>query len=180
MTMQVNRPVADRLLRVVDLLSTVGAVLSGTTFVFMTLLILAEILLRTFFDKSTLIASEYSGYTLAAMIYLGLGFSFREGAHIRITFLRERLRGWALHILELLCASIGSLLCLLSTVFLSEMVHTSFQRGTTAYTVAETPLWIPQAIVLVGMSILTLQVIAYLLFLVLHGPGAVESAKVKI
>jgi TRAP-type C4-dicarboxylate transport system permease small subunit len=180
MSMQVNKPVTDRLLRVVSLLSTVGAVLSGTTFVFMTLLILTEVLLRTFFDKSTLIASEYSGYSLAVMIYLGLGFSFRQGAHIRITFLRERLRGWALHIMELLCTSVASLLCLLSTVFLSEMVYTSFQRGTTAYTVAETPLWVPQAIILVGLTILTLQVIAYLLFLVMHGPGAVESGKVDI
>jgi len=180
MTMHVKNPVANRLLRVVELLSATGAVLSGVTFVLMTLLILAEILLRTFFDKSTLIASEYSGYTLAAMIYLGLGFSFRKGAHIRITFLRERLKGWALHLLEVTCAMIGSLLCILSTVFLWEMVQTSLQRGTTAYTVAETPLWVPQAIILVGLIILTLQMLGYLLFLIMTGPGAVESKVVNI
>jgi TRAP-type C4-dicarboxylate transport system permease small subunit len=127
--MQVNNPVANRLLRVVELLSAAGAALSGGAFALMTLLILAEILLRTFFDKSTLIASEYSGYTLAAMIYLGLGFSFRQGAHIRITFLRERLKGWALHLLEIACALVGSLLCILSTVFLWEMVQTSYLQS---------------------------------------------------
>jgi TRAP-type C4-dicarboxylate transport system permease small subunit len=178
--MQVNNPVANRLLRVVELLSAAGAALSGGAFALMTLLILAEILLRTFFDKSTLIASEYSGYTLAAMIYLGLGFSFRQGAHIRITFLRERLKGWALHLLEIACALVGSLLCILSTVFLWEMVQTSYLRGVTAYTVAETPLWVPQAIVLVGLVIMTLQMVAYLLFLLVHGPGAVESRTVNI
>ena len=178
--MNVKNPLADRLLRVVEFLSTAGAVLSGITFGLMTLLILLEVLLRTFFDKSTLIASEYSGYTLATMIYLGMGFSFRQGAHIRITFLRERLEGWPLHLLEIICTMIGSVLCLLSTVFLWEMVHTSFLRGTTAYTVAETPLWIPQAIILVGLVIMTLQILAYLLFLILHGPGAVESRAVNI
>ncbi len=124
--MHVRNPVANRLLRAVELLSAAGAALSGMAFGFMTLLILAEILMRTFFDKSTLIASEYSGYALAIMIYLGLGFSFRQGAHIRITFLRERLKGWALHLLEIACAAVGALLCLLSTVFLWEMVHTSY------------------------------------------------------
>ncbi len=178
--MHVKNHVANRLLRVVELLSAAGAALSGVAFTFMTLLILAEILLRTFFDKSTLIASEYSGYTLAAMIYLGLGYSFRQGAHIRITFLRERLKGWTLHLLEIACALVGSLLCVLSTVFLWEMVQTSFQRGTIAYTVAETPLWMPQAIILVGLVIMTLQILAYLLFLIVHGPGAVESKMVDI
>ncbi|MGW8195249.1 MAG: TRAP transporter small permease subunit [Desulforhopalus sp.] len=178
--MYVRQPAADRLLRVVEFLSTAGAVLSGIIFSLMTLLILLEILLRTFFDKSTLIASEYSGYALAAMIYLGMGFSFRKGAHIRITFLRERLQGWSLHLLEIFCTLVGALLCLFSTVFLWEMVHTSLLRGTTAYTVAETPLWIPQAIILVGLIIMTLQILAYLLFLILHGPGAVESGKMNI
>ncbi len=178
--MHVKNPVIHRLLRAVEQLSAAGAALSGVTFALMTLLILSEILLRAFFQKSSLNASEYSGYMLAAMIYLGLGYSFRQGAHIRITFLRERLKGWTLHLLEISCASVGALLCVLSTVFLGEMVFTSFQRGATAYTVAETPLWIPQAIVLVGLVILTLQVLAYLLFLIVHGPGAVESRTVNI
>jgi TRAP-type C4-dicarboxylate transport system permease small subunit len=178
--MHLKNPIATRLLKAVELLSTAGAVLSGITFALMTLLILMEILLRTFFDKSTLIASEYSGYTLAAMIYLGMGFSFRQGAHIRITFLRERLGGWPLHLLEITCTAIGSLLCILSTLFLWDMVHTSYLRGTTAYTVAETTLWIPQAIILIGLVIMTLQIVAYLFYLILHGPGAVESRTVNI
>jgi len=180
MSMTAKNPVANRLLRAVEMLSAAGAVLSGLAFVFMTLLILAEIFMRTFFDKSTLIASEYSGYTLAAMIYLGLGYSFRQGAHIRITFLKERLRGWALHLTEIFCALLGSALCAMSTIFLWEMVTTSYQRGATAYTVVETPLWIPQGIILVGLVIMSLQMFAYLTFLILHGPGAVESEAVNI
>ncbi len=178
--MNAKNPLVNRLLRFVELLSAAGGVLSGVTFTLMTLLILAEIFMRTFFGQSTLNASEYSGYTLAAMIYLGLGFSFRQGAHIRITFLRERLKGWALHLLEITCALAGSVLCVLSTVFMWEMVFTSYQRGATAYTVSETPLWMPQSIVLVGLIILTMQVLAYLLFLIAHGPGAVESRTVNI
>ena len=159
--MNAKNPLVNRLLRVVELLSAAGGVLSGVTFTLMTLLILAEILMRTFFGQSTLNASEYSGYTLAAMIYLGLGFSFRQGAHIRITFLRERLKGWTLHLMEITCALAGSVLCVLSTAFMWEMVSTSYQRGATAYTVSETPLWIPQSIVPVSYTHLTLPTTPY-------------------
>lgn len=167
--MQVDNSVINYLLRATQWLSGIGAVFSASAFALMTILILAEVLLRTFLGKSTLIASEYSGYMLAGMIYLGLAYSFSQKAHIRITFLKERLRGWPLHILELFCTAVAAVLCMLSTAFLWDMVKVSFQRGATAYTVAETPLWIPQAVVLIGMFIMTLQVLAYFLFLAFRG-----------
>jgi TRAP-type mannitol/chloroaromatic compound transport system permease small subunit len=63
---------------------------------------------------------------------------------------------------------------------MAEMVQTSYKRGVTAYTVSETPLWMPQALILLGLAILTLQVLAYLLYLLVHGPGTVEPGEVKI
>ena len=175
-----NHPKVDRLLRAANLLSAVGVVIGGILFSLMTLLILAEVLLRTFFDKSTLVASEYSGYLLAAMIYLALAYSFREGAQIRISFMKERLKGLPLHLIEIACTSIAAILCTLSSIFLWDMVKTSFERGVVAYSVVETPLWIPQSTVLVGMILLLFQVLAYLLYLVFRGPGAVESNPVNI
>ncbi|MFP4429539.1 MAG: TRAP transporter small permease subunit [Desulfovermiculus sp.] len=148
--------------RAVSWLSSAGAVLSSAAFVFMVGLIVLEVILRSFFGKSTLIASEYSGYLLAAMIYLGLGFSFREGAHIRITFLQNKLSPRAFHWLEILCHLAAVMICILSTKFLFHTVLTSYQRGLQAYTVAETPLFIPQAIILAGLCIFTLQVLARL------------------
>ena len=175
MNMHVEKPVVDYFLRATKWLSGAGAVLAGLAFALMTVLILAEVLLRTFLGKSTLIASEYSGYMLAAMIYLGLAYSFSQKAHIRITFMKERLSGRPLHILELFCTAIAAVLCALSTWFLWDMVEVSFVRGATAYTVAETPLWIPQLVILVGMSMMTIQVLAYFLYLVFSGVKDVDG-----
>lgn len=175
-----SHPMVDRLLRAVNLLSAAGAVIGGVLFTTMTLLILAEVMLRMFFDKSTLVASEYSGYLLAAMVYLSLAFSFRDGAQIRISFMKERLKGLPLHILEIGCTSIAAILCILSSIFLWDMVKTSFERGVVAYSVVETPLWIPQSFVFAGILLLLFQVLAYLLYLIFRGPGAVESNPVSI
>jgi TRAP-type C4-dicarboxylate transport system permease small subunit len=156
--------------RAVSRLSSAGAVLSSAAFVLMVGLIVLEVILRSFFGKSTLIASEYSGYLLAAMIYLGLGFSFREGAHIRITFLQNRLSSLAYHWIEIFCHLAAGVICILSTKFLFHTVLTSYERGMQAYTVAETPLYIPQAIVLLGLFLFTLQVLARLIQLLLEFP----------
>lgn len=149
-------------------LSSAGAVVSTAAFVFMVVLTVAEVILRSVFGKSTLVASEYSGYLLAAMIYLGMGFSFREEAHIRITFLKGRLSGRIGWVLELWCYAFACVLCVLSTIFIWDMVLTSFERGMQAYTVAETPLYIPQACLLIGMAVFTFQVIAGLVNLIFH------------
>lgn len=146
-------------------LSTAGAVLSGAMFVLMTLLTLAEVVLRTFFGSSTLIASEYSGYALSGMIYLAMGFTFKEGAHIRITFLRDRLRGVARRIMEILCCLFAFVICGLSCRFTLDLAMSSYTRNLTAYTVAETPLCVPQFILFAGMCVFTFQIAAMLLAL---------------
>ncbi len=162
--------ITTRLPRAISAISTAGAVIAGVVFVLMTLLILLEVILRAFFGASTLVAGEYSGYALSAMIYLSLGFSFKEGAHIRITFLKDRISGWPAWILEILCTLFAGVLCGASAIFMWEMFLTSKARNLTAYTVAETPLYVPQFIVFLGMAVLTLQLAAHFLYIVTLGP----------
>lgn len=127
----------------------------------MSLLVVTEVILRNTVGRSTLIASEYSGYALAAMTYLSLAFTFREGAHIRITFLRDRLPRRARRVLEVLLVAAASYIVWVALRAVWAMVSTSFERGTIAYTVARTPLYLPQGVILVGLVLLFLQLIAY-------------------
>ncbi|MCF8076097.1 MAG: TRAP transporter small permease, partial [Desulfotignum sp.] len=69
--------------RLSDITAGVSAVLLGL----MTVLILVEITLWNLFEKTTLIADEYSAYGLAAIIFLGAGYCPKEKGHIRITLI---------------------------------------------------------------------------------------------
>ncbi len=51
-------------------LSTVGAYISSTLLVLLVVLIMTEIIGRSFFDYSTMIADEYSGYLYLAAVFL--------------------------------------------------------------------------------------------------------------
>ena len=152
-----------RALTLATWLSTAGAVLAAGVFLFMTLLTLTEVVLRTTAGRSTLIASEYSGYALSAMVYLSLGFTFSEGAHIRITFLNDALPKAAQRWLEVILLSAATFVMSIASIAVWQMVLTTQQRGTVAYTPAETPLYIPQAIMFVGLVIFLWQLIANLL-----------------
>ncbi|CAN5830542.1 hypothetical protein BH24DEI2_BH24DEI2_29100 [soil metagenome] len=55
-----------------------GGWLAGVLLVATTALITSEIVLRTFFGRSTQVAEEYSGYFLAAMIYLGAAYTLQR------------------------------------------------------------------------------------------------------
>ena len=78
-------------LNLIEKLSKGSAYLAGFTLVGLVLLILTEIFLRSFFDISTMIADEYSGYLYLASIFLALGYAFSQDAHIRINIVTSRL-----------------------------------------------------------------------------------------
>ncbi len=150
-----------RLMGVANRLSLVGAILAAIVFIGMTLLIVLEVVVRNTGFGSTLIATEYSGYALATMTYLSLAFTFREGAHIRITFVHDRLPRAVRRVVEVLMVAVVAAGTATATLFVWDMVQTSFQRGTTAYTVVGTPLFIPQSVILVGLVLLFVQLLAY-------------------
>ena len=73
-----------------DKLSKLGAYLSSVLFLMLVALIMTEIIGRTFFDYSTMIADEYSGYFYLAAVFFGFAYTFRKKAHIRITLLSAK------------------------------------------------------------------------------------------
>lgn len=138
-----------------DWMARISAVMLGL----MALLILVEIFLWNVFTKTTLIADEYCAYGLAAIIFLGAGYCLKEKGHIRITlvlsFLPVRLARM------ITCAA-----TVLTTVFMGylwwylfKMVRGAFRYESTSGTLTNTPLWIPQVIMLIGAAGLFLQLV---------------------
>lgn len=142
--------------KVSDWLARGSAVILGL----LTVLILVEIFLWNVFEKTTLVADEYSAYGLAAIIFMGAGYCLKEKGHIRITliltFLPEKVTRW-----------ITFLATVSTTVFagylwwyLYKMVNSAYRYNSTSGTLTNTPLWIPQTIMLVGAAGFVLQLAA--------------------
>ncbi|MEF8823619.1 MAG: TRAP transporter small permease [Desulfohalobiaceae bacterium] len=152
-----------RLQRYVEGLCRAGAFLAALFMGLTVTLIVMEIGLRTFFSTSTMVTAEYSGYFLVATVSLGLAYTMHHRGHIRITLIYDRLPAWIRHKLDLAAALVALGICGFAIYYSVLMVYDNYSMGMTADTVAETPLWIPEAAVPAGLILFFLELAAFFL-----------------
>lgn len=136
-------------------LVALGAGLAMLLVVYMLGHILLEIVLRLV-GRSTFILDEYIGYSVAAMTFLGLPYALEQGGLIRVALVLERLpRTWRWP-LELFVSLTTFLAFGWLAKYWTLAVQRSYDRGIISETLAQTPIWIPQGAVLVGLYLLCL------------------------
>jgi len=146
----------------VDKLSKGSAYLAGLILVSLVLLILTEIFLRSFFDISTMIADEYSGYLYLASIFLALGYAFSSDAHIRINIVTSRLSKKTNKKIDILAAIIT--LGVLSFALYRTILFTydSYELEMLSENVSETPLYLTQLAMPIGITVFMLAVVVFI------------------
>jgi len=139
---------------------------SGAAVVGMMALVTLEVLLRTFANRSTLVADEMAGYLLVAMTFLGLAPSLRGGAFIRIDTYRDRLRGGARRLLDVALVTLALAYAITVDWYLWDLLAGTWRLGTTSIQVSRTPLWIPQAVMAVGGLLLILELVVEMVLVI--------------
>jgi TRAP-type C4-dicarboxylate transport system permease small subunit len=139
---------------------------SGAAVVGMMALVTFEVLLRTFANRSTLVADEMAGYLLVAMTFLGLAPSLRGGAFIRIDTYRDRLRGGARRLLDAALVALALAYAITVDWYLWDLLAGTWRLGTTSIQVSRTPLWIPQAVMAVGGLLLILELLVEMVLVI--------------
>ena len=147
--------IVDYIENLSDGVAKVSAVMLGL----MTVLILVEILLWNVFEKTTLIADEYCAYGLAAIIFLGAGYCLKEKGHIRITLVLSFLPAKLARIITFLGTTVTTVFMGYMWWYLFKMVRSAFRYNSTSGTLTNTPIWIPQTLMLIGAACFLLQFI---------------------
>lgn len=151
-----------------DLLSRVGGWVAAGCIVGLTGLVLTEIVVAflarfiSAMPSGIGIGWEYSAYLMGASFLLGSGLTLRAGLQLRVEILlRAGQRRFAAG-LEIVSAAIGSAVCVFLAVSLIRMTLRTWGYGELSQD-SFTPLWIPQAVLALGATILALQMVARLL-----------------
>lgn len=146
----------------IDRLCKGGAYLSGLLLVTLVGLILTEIFLRYFFDLSTMIADEYSGYLYLASIFLGLAYAFSEDAHIRINIVTSKLSLKSNRIIDVIAGVIT--LVVLAFVLYRTILFTydAYELEMLSEAVSETPLYLTQIVMPIGITLFILSVLVFI------------------
>lgn len=151
------------LIRALARLQIIAIYTASALILVLVLLILIEIVLRSFWNVSTLIVGEYSGYIYLAIVFLALGYTFSQDGHIRITLLTSKIENKTQKIIDICVGMLllGLLVFIFYRVML--MVIDTYQFEVVSETVSETPIYLTQLSVLLGIGFFIFAVLEFLL-----------------
>lgn len=152
-----------KILNWIDNGSKVGGYISALFMVAIVVLINVEILLRTLFNTSTFIADEYSGYFLVSVVLLGLAYALKQDAHIRVEVIRTRLGSTSKRVVDVIASLFGIVLTTYVAFHAIMMTKDAYTLEMTADSISETPIFIPQIVIPIGLALFVFQLIATLI-----------------
>jgi len=144
-------------------LSKVGAYISSLLFVGLVVLIMTEIIGRSFFDYSTMLADEYSGYFYLAAVFFGLSYTFNEGGHIRINLVTSRLSESAVRVLDIFAGILSSGVMIFAGYYSLLYMIDSKEMEMLSENVSETPLYLTQIPIVIGLALFILAFVVFTL-----------------
>lgn len=129
-------------------------VLSELVLVTMIVLIITEIVTRTFLNFSFEIIDEVGGYLLVALAFLSLSPCITGGAFHRVEFVLARLTPRGRILASIAFTAVVLFAVVVLDFYLARVVLQSYDQHSVAMTRLETPFWIPQLFMPLGMTAL--------------------------
>ncbi|MBE0496392.1 MAG: TRAP transporter small permease [Campylobacterales bacterium] len=149
-------------------LSKGGAVLSSVALIVLIVLILVEILGRSFFQYSTMIADEYSGYLYLSAVFFGLAYALNHDSHIRITIITAYLGNKASRAVDVFCGVLGMATMSVVVYYAWIFMLDTKSMEMVSEGVSQTPLYLTQIPVVVGSALLWFALFSFTLKRLCH------------
>jgi C4-dicarboxylate transporter, DctQ subunit len=148
--------------KIVDGLSLAGAACAAFALAAIAVIMLFEIVTRSFFGATLRFSWEYASYLMAALFFLGAAYTLRSGAHIRMGVLIEHVTPRIAITLDMFCTLIAIAVMAFVTYALADFAWQAHLRGAHSFTPMHTYLAIPQASPAIGAAMIVLQLLARL------------------
>lgn len=116
-----------------------------------------EVVLRYVFGRSTGVMDEIISLGLVTIIVTGIGYTLKEGGHVRITMLTDRLNSKAQICLKILMSFLSLICCILAAYYLFLESADSFHDNVRSLSPLSTKLYIPQGALGFGFACLALE-----------------------
>ena len=154
-----NRAV-QLLLRSIDAMCTAGAWVAAASAAALAVILIVEVMATSFFSWSQPWAVEYAIYLQCFVLFCGAGWTLRQGGHIRVAIMLQAMPQRAAWLLDLCgsCFAIGVLS--FATWALWQQLLRTFDFGSTSFYPMATPLWVPQGLLTMGITLLLLAFVA--------------------
>lgn len=121
--------------------------------------------------------AEICGFLLAAGSFLALPYTLVRGGHIRIGIVVNRLPARPQRVVEALIGAGAAVISGYAALALARLAYRSFSFNDVSYGIVAIPLALPQAVMAVGLAVMTVAILDLTWQVVMHGerlPGGQE------
>lgn len=147
----------------VDVVAAAAAAVAAFCLALLTVIVLAEVVVVWLLDTSLDFSWEYAAFLMCAAFFLGMGWTLRQGGHVRVALFAHSLPPGPTRVLDMAATLCGTVISGFLTMALGSLAWSALLSGSRTFTVTATPLAIPQGVATLGMAILTLVLVARLL-----------------
>lgn len=149
-------------------ISKTAGFICGALLVGVVIIICAGVVNRLFIHQSWMFVEEWSGLALIPMSYLSFGYAHRYNKHLKMDLIVKNMSEKWQDIMAIFAAAF-SLLCLIYLMgFSYNWFDYCITRDALSSGPMQTPLWMFALSILVGMVILTLDMIGFLINRIIH------------
>ena len=149
-----------RIARLLARISDWSGVVSGWMVFVLMALILVEVITRYVMQNPLAVADEMGGYTIVALTFIGLGYTWKERGHVRVEFLINTLSSRNRKTLRVVTVAIATAFAGVLVFGCWEFVTFTIQFKQHSNTWLRVPLQWPQMMMIIGAVLLFLQLIA--------------------
>jgi TRAP-type C4-dicarboxylate transport system permease small subunit len=151
-----------------------AAIIAGILLVLIAVLTLIQISARTMgFPAHSW--DEVATFCMAGSTFMGLAYTWRTNAHIRMDLIVSRLRGAARRVVETFALLMMLVVVTYMTWHTVDMTFVSWQMNDMSQGLLPMPLWIPQSAMALG-SVMLVLALAESLFDVLRSPATIGQS----
>lgn len=164
-----------KLTRAIDRWTLFMAYAAGVFMCLGIVLVVTEVVVRTFFHSTIYVSVEYSGYFMVALTFLGMAYAFREKAHIRMGFLLKISKKESIRLLiDLYTLLVGLVFFSIVTYITFKFFMNSVENVTRSVQITRTYLAIPQFSIVLGSALVVMQLVSEILKRIMQfrNPGA--------
>jgi TRAP-type C4-dicarboxylate transport system permease small subunit len=147
-------------LRFFDRLATAMAYVAGAVLLLASFYITADVIGRRFFGASSKVTDEFGGYALAVGGVWALAFALTTGAHVRIDVLLPHLPSRVQSVLNYAALVAMAFFATVVAFYTWKLAIESFTTDARAMSFLRTPLFVPQAALACGFTVLAVHAAA--------------------
>ena len=148
--------------RAVERLSHWAGVAAGLCVLAVAFIVVYEIIMRGLFHSPTEWVLEISTYLIIVAGFLGLAVTLRKHGHIKVDFIQGRLSRRTRHVLDIITTVLSIVVFAVFVVESAELVRQSHEFNKLSPSILRFPLWIPQLSLVIGSTLLFLELIRQL------------------